>query len=110
MTVTLRYQVQAKWGDEWRVLFSESSRAYCQGYIARCRDEPMPRLAWRIVDSKTGRVIEEVSPRAEVDLGMVAGWPTAEQYEAAAARAMEAAARIREMGARRREGGQTDGE
>ena len=43
-----------------------------------------------------GRVMEEVPAREDVAIGMVAGWPTAEQFERAANKALERARVIRE--------------
>jgi hypothetical protein len=53
-----------------------------------------PRLAHRIVKPE-GKVVREIEEGTEVRIGQVAGWPTAEQYEAAAKRALERAEAIR---------------
>ena len=39
--------------------------------------------------------MRELEEKTEVRIGQVAGWPTAEQYEAAAKRALERAEAIR---------------
>ena len=54
----------------------------------------LPRVHLRLVRSD-GKIMDEVEPHDDVGIGMVAGWPTAEQYEAAAERAMTRAAKIR---------------
>lgn len=41
-----------------------------------------------------GRIVDEVGEREDVSIGQVAGFPTADQYRAAAARAIEQAERI----------------
>jgi hypothetical protein len=78
---------------KWYKLF-EGSLQFLQGYLD-ARKDSSPRLAYRIMRSD-GRVMEEVGAREDVSIGQVAGWPTAEQYERAAARALERAKVIRE--------------
>jgi len=70
------------------------SRGYCNGYLDAMRGQT-PRVHLRTVRSD-GKVIDEVLPYNDVSIGQVAGWPTAQQYEGAAARALETAAKIRE--------------
>ena len=71
------------------------SKAWCKGYL-RCASQQFgPRNAYRIVDSHR-KVIEEIPAVDDCEIGMIAGFPSPEQYEAAAQRALEAAARIRE--------------
>lgn len=110
MTASLRYLVQVKHGDRWVTVCSEDSRSFCQGYLARVFDVPGVRLGWRLYDSKRERVLSELRPQADVSLGQVAGWPSAEQYEAAAARAMEQAQRIRSANLTTDGDGDGDGE
>jgi len=43
-----------------------------------------------------GKIVDEVQAFDDVGIGQVAGWPTAEQYELAAERALEKAKKIRE--------------
>jgi hypothetical protein len=47
--------------------------------------------------------MEEIEAREDVSIGQVAGWPTAEQYERAAAKALEKAKVIREHNKRNEE-------
>jgi len=47
-----------------------------------------------------GKVMQELPAVTDASIGMVAGWPTPEQYEYAARRAIEQAARIREQTAK----------
>ena len=54
-----------------------------------------PRLAHRIM-KPSGEILDEFEERTEVSIGQVAGWPTPEQYEAAAKRALERADAMRE--------------
>lgn len=72
----------------------QHSLQYCQGYLD-ARKEYSPRLAYRLMRSD-GKVVEELEARDDLSIGQVAGWPTAEQYEAAAAKALERAKAIRE--------------
>jgi hypothetical protein len=71
-------------------LFSES-RAYCQGWIACARETPSPRLVLRLVRLSDGKVLEQTTGCPDASVGQVAGWPSPEQYRAAAARALAAA-------------------
>ena len=92
------YSVESLWRDEWCKIFSYSTRDYCDGYLDATRYES-PRNAFRVVRSD-GKVVREISPNDEAALGMIAGWPTPEQYERAAAVALERAAKIRDRMAR----------
>lgn len=86
--------MESLWRDEWRVIFCHSTRDYCDGYLDATRYES-PRNAFRVVRSD-GKVVREISSNDEVALGMIAGWPTPEQYERAAAAALEKAAKLRD--------------
>ena len=66
---------------------------YLRGYLD-CYRYMTPRLAARIVRSD-GKIIEELEAREDVGIGMIAGRPSPEQYEAAAARALKTAAALR---------------
>ncbi len=50
-----------------------------------------------------GKIVHEIKADADVNVGMIASWPTPEQYEAAAESALKQAARIREQAARKEE-------
>lgn len=71
-----------------------------KGYVWHHRDAPGPRCGLRLVREADGRVIDTAPGGTEVSIGMFAGWPTAAQYERAAARALEMAAKLRELEAR----------
>lgn len=71
----------------------QGSMQYCQGFLA-ARKDYAPRNAYRIMRSD-GRVMEEVPGNEGVDIGQVTGFPSAEQYEAAANKALERAKAIR---------------
>lgn len=81
-------------GEEWVKLF-ECAKTWGEGYI-NCSKYQSPRLAHRLVRSD-GKVILETKANPNVSIGMVAGFPTAEQYEYAAERALEKAQSIREL-------------
>jgi hypothetical protein len=55
----------------------------------------MPRIHLRMVRSD-GKIIREITEYDDVGIGMITGFPTAEQYERAAERALERARKIRE--------------
>jgi hypothetical protein len=59
------------------------------------RADYSPRCAMRLMRSD-GKIIEELAADEDVGIGMIAGWPTAEQYELAAAKALQRAHIIRE--------------
>ena len=92
------YTMESLWREEWHTIFSYSTRDYCDGYLDATRYEA-PRNAFRVVRSD-GKVMREMQANDEVALGMIAGFPTPEQYERAAAKALDQASRIRERMAR----------
>lgn len=85
------YSVEALSMDRWARLFTDT-RDFCLGYLT-CAQYDHPRLAMRLIRSD-GKVVHELRADYEVCVGQIAGWPTPEQYEAAAKRALEKAARI----------------
>ncbi len=90
--VNYKYHIECPFMDGWNA-FQKGSRHYCNGYMDAMRGQ-MPRLHLRLVRSD-GKVIDEIQSHDDVGIGMVAGWPTAEQYETAANRALERAEKIR---------------
>lgn len=86
------YVVESLHNGKWIELF-ENTRDYCLGYVSHVQ-YCAPRKAYRIVRSD-GKVMKELPAAEDCSIGMVAGWPTPEQYEGAAQRALEQAARIR---------------
>lgn len=95
---THRYHLEMQAFDgEWFTPagLEEEQRGFLLGYMFGRADGPPPRLAMRVVRSD-GKVVDERPADTEVSIGMVAGWPTPEQYEAAAERALATAAKIRE--------------
>ena len=70
------------------------SREYCRGYL-NARQDFSPRPAYRLMRSD-GAIVDQYPARDDVSVGMIAGFPTAEQYELAAKRALDMAAAIRE--------------
>lgn len=86
------YSVESHFLGSWRKLFEES-RDFCLGFLDARKDQA-PRNAYRLTRSD-GKVIVELPATEDVSIGMIAGWPTAEQYEFAAQRALVQAARIR---------------
>ena len=95
------YQVQVETSHGWHVLVRDTSRMFVLGYFLGRQDaHDFPRLAMRFVryDGESVEVIEERPAVPDVSVGMIVGWPTAEQYERAAADALERAERIRKHG------------
>lgn len=91
------YHIECLTIGKWLKLFSGGLQ-FLQGYLD-ARSESSPRLAHRIMRSD-GKIVEQIEAREDVSVGMVAGFPTAEQYEAAAQRALSKAAVIREQSER----------
>jgi hypothetical protein len=88
------YGIECPCGDKWNRFIKEETRPYCQGYFNALKGQA-PSLAYRLVRSD-GKILDEIKAYDSVGLGMIAGFPTAEQYERAAQEALDKAARIRE--------------
>lgn len=86
------YRIESFSGQWYKIL--QGSMQYCQGFLD-ARKDYAPRLAYRLMRSD-GRIMEEVPARDDVNIGQIAGWPTAEQYEHAAHKALDRAKAIRE--------------
>lgn len=95
------YTIEARASDgRWLRIAEPMSLDYARGWLDARLTGPTPRLAYRLVDSR-GKVLEELQAVDEVRIGQVAGSPSAEQLEAAAARALERARQLREVEAER---------
>jgi hypothetical protein len=93
------YHIECPFMGKWNA-FKTGSKHYLDGYMDAMRGQ-LPRLHLRLVRSD-GKVVDESLPYDDVAIGMVAGFPTAEQYELAAERALERARIIRERDSKRR--------
>lgn len=89
------HKLQVSLNGKWMTI-KHGSLQYLMGYMDAMANQS-PRLAHQIV-SKNDKVIEGIPERVDVGIGQVAGWPTAEQYESAAKRALEKAEAIRKSG------------
>ena len=87
------YQIETFAIGKWLRIVT-GSREYCRGYL-NARQDLSPRLAYRLMRSD-GLIVDEYAARDDVSVGMVAGFPTAEQYEHAAQKALDMAKAIRE--------------
>ena len=92
------YRIETFYIGQWLKILTGSLQ-YCQGYLDARKDHS-PRNAYRLIRDDC-RIMEELEAREDVSIGQIAGWPTAEQYEQAADRALEMAAKIRERTPRR---------
>lgn len=88
------YTVQTYYLDKWLDIVYDT-RDFCLGFLHARRDQG-PRNAYRLIRSD-GKIMEEIPAEPDVFIGMVAGWPTPEQYEEAAQRALDKASKIREQ-------------
>lgn len=86
------YQIDAFYNGSWVKLF-QAPMQYCLGYLDARKDHS-PRNAFRLVRSD-GKVVSQTEAQDDVSIGQVAGWPTAEQYEQAAEKALAMAKVIR---------------
>lgn len=86
------FAVETISAGKWAKLFSDSY-SYCLGYL-NARRYDGPRSAYRLIRSD-GKVLLELPSVTEVSIGMIASYPTAEQYEHAANLALAKAALIR---------------
>jgi hypothetical protein len=87
------YHLECPCFGEWNRFKRDQTRSYCDGYLDAMQGQ-LPRIELRMVRSD-GKVIRTVEAHDDVGVGMIAGWPTAEQYEAAAEKALEKARKIR---------------
>jgi hypothetical protein len=99
---TYRFEIDIE--GEWfcPAGMEDTQLSFLRGYALGRSDTPAPRRAMRIVRSD-GKLMEQWAAATEVNIGLIAGWPTAGQYENAAERALETAKRIREAKQRREE-------
>jgi len=95
------YTIETLFGDKWMPIIKGEYLQYCLGWLDRAQKHS-PRPAYRLVRSD-GRILKLLTEREDVSIGLVAGFPTAEQYEAAAQRALDKAAKIREIEKQREE-------
>lgn len=86
------YQVDTFYNGSWVKLF-QAPMQYCLGYLDSKIDHS-PRNDFRVVRSD-GKVVSAIEQKLDVSIGQVAGWPTAEQYEQAAEKALAMAKVIR---------------
>lgn len=91
--MTYTYHIECPYSDKWNAFVKGRTLGYCQGYIDAMRGQ-RPGIHLRLVRSD-GKVVDEVLAQDDVGIGQVAGWPTAQQYEAAAERALARARAIR---------------
>lgn len=91
--MSYEYHIECPCLGKWNRI-KIGSRHYCDGYMDAMRGQA-PRSHLRLVRSD-GKVMDEITAYDDVSVGMIAGWPTAEQYERAANTALERAKTIRE--------------
>ena len=87
------YCIECPCLGKYNRFIKDRSKHYCEGYMDAMRGQ-LPRIHLRMVRSD-GKVMDEIEAFDDVGIGMVAGWPTAQQYELAAERALERAKIIR---------------
>lgn len=95
------HEIWTHYLGKWALII-QGTPAYCRGYLD-ARLAASPRNAYRL-RKPDGTVIYEYPAVEHVSIGQVAGFPTAEQYEHAAQRALEKAAAIRKQQEKKHEG------
>jgi hypothetical protein len=91
----MKYRIESYYLGQWCKIADFVTRQFAQGVLWATQHDA-PRLAYRVVRIEDGKVIDERPANDEVSVGMIAGFPTAEQYERAAERAIAKANAIRE--------------
>ena len=82
--------------EPWITFKKDLNRQYAEGYFFALRESPSPCPHTQLVRSD-GKVVDEFKAVEEVHIGMVAGYPSAEQLRRAAQKALERADRIDKM-------------
>ena len=83
--------------DDWYALVKGEQRGFALGYLLGCRDSRLPPTRAHRMIRSDGKIIESYPANREVSIGMIAGFPSPEQYEAAARDALDKAERIRKV-------------
>lgn len=93
------YRLEYQYKGEWRelALYNDVPRTWAEGWLSHHRETPGPRHPFRLVRSD-GKVVDETSGKEEVSIGMVAGWPTWQQYVRGSIKAMRNATRVHRRG------------
>jgi hypothetical protein len=79
--------------EPWMTFKKNLNRQYALGYFDALRESPSPRPHTQLVRSD-GKVVDEFKAVEEVHIGMVAGYPNAEQLRRAAQKALDRSDRI----------------
>lgn len=87
------YNLETFCYGQWISVIRDGSLGYCRGYLDARKDQ-YPRNAYRLSRSD-GKLMEETEVCEDISVGMVAGYPTATQYETSGHRALKMAASIR---------------
>ena len=95
----MKDRIESYYLNQWCKIADYVTRQFAQG-VLWATEYDAPRLAYRVVRIEDGKVTDERPANDEVSVRMIAGFPTAEQYERAAERAMERAKAIREREAK----------
>lgn len=90
----LGYRIETLYEGKWVSIINSEQLGFCRGWL-HARADCSPRPWFRLLRNSDGEILHQLTARSDVSVGQVAGWPTAEQHEAAAARALAKAAAIR---------------
>jgi hypothetical protein len=69
------------------VVVTDGGRDWCLGFL-EARKDMAPRPAYRVRHIQSGRIPRDLPALDKPSLGMIAGWPTAEQLRDAAVRVL----------------------
>lgn len=100
-----KYHLECIWErpeeTKWVRLYEDCGIRFAEGYLECLALTPGPRIEHRLVRDD-GKVVDMQEGTSRAGIGMVAGFPTAEQYEAAAAWCLSLAADVRQREALRK--------
>ena len=90
----MKYRIESYYLNQWCKIADYCTRQFAQGVLWGTQHDA-PRIAYRVVRIEDGKVTDERPANDEVSVGMIAGFPTAGQYERAAEEALARAKAIR---------------
>ena len=81
-------RIEVEYNGKWVAIAGLVPLGFGRGYLERQRETPGPKLAMRLVDPDTGKVLDKANANHEVNIGAGVGFPWAADYVRAASRAL----------------------
>lgn len=88
------YSIACPFLDGWDEFIKYQSKGFCEGYITAVKSQGL-RKSLRVIRSD-GKIVYECDEKSKVSLGMIAGFPTSEDYERAGQEALVKAGELRQ--------------